>query len=147
MDELTDYSKDILLAEDDLEDVEIFEMALQELNISYTLRHAANGEVLFTLLKEKLPYILFLDINMPCKDGIACIIAIRKNRKYDQLPVIMYTSHQSKTVIDECFRNGANLYLGKTNTIRELTEKLKKIFAVDWENYLHYPPQDQFVLD
>src|SRR3546814_8459355 len=69
--------KDILLAEEDPDDVEIFEMALEELKPPYPISHAGNGEELLIRLKEKLPYILFLDIGMPCKDGIACIEEIR----------------------------------------------------------------------
>lgn len=138
--------KDILLAEDDKDDVTIFEIALKELKFPYMMRHAENGDILFVLLKERIPYILFLDIQMPCKDGIACITEIRKNRDYDKLPVIMYTSNLSKKITEEAFRNGANLYLVKTNTLNELTQKLGKIFGIDWNNYLHYPPQDQFVL-
>jgi CheY-like chemotaxis protein len=137
--------KDILLAEDDKEDVIIFETALKELGIAYTLRHAINGDVLFVLLKDKIPYILFLDIHMPCKDGMACITEIRKNREYDNLPIIVYTSNFSKKVIEECYRSGANLFLTKTYTFSALTEKLNKVFAIDWNNYLHYPTKDQFV--
>ncbi len=51
----TDQEKDILLAEDDREDVEIFEMALNELKFPYIMRTADNGDVLFILLKEKIP--------------------------------------------------------------------------------------------
>lgn len=138
--------KDILLAEDDSDDLLIFETALKELDLSYMLRHADNGEVLFVLLKERIPYILFLDIHMPCKDGVACIQEIRKNRDYDKLPVVMYTSNLSDKIVDECFRNGANLYMTKTDTFGALTEKIKKVFAIDWEDYLHYPPQHQFML-
>lgn len=138
--------KDILLAEDDSDDLLIFETALKELDLSYMLRHADNGEVLFVLLKERIPYILFLDIHMPCKDGVACIQEIRKNREYDKLPVVMYTSNLSDKIVDECFRNGANLYMTKTDTFGALTEKIKKVFAIDWEDYLHYPPQHQFML-
>lgn len=137
--------KDILLAEDDSDDVTIFEIALKQLNIPYIMRHAANGDLLFVLLKERIPYILFLDIHMPCKDGISCIVEIRKHREYDSLPVIMYTSHLSKKIVEECFRGGANLYLAKTATFSELTEKLGKIFNIDWQNHLHFPPLDQFV--
>lgn len=139
-------TKDILLAEDDSDDLLIFETALKELDLSYMLRHADNGEVLFVLLKERIPYILFLDIHMPCKDGVACIQEIRKNREYDKLPVVMYTSNLSDKIVDECFRNGANLYMTKTDTFGALTEKIKKVFAIDWEDYLHYPPQHQFML-
>lgn len=139
--------KDIMLAEDDSDDVEIFDLGLKGMNFPYLLRHAENGDVLFIMLKDKLPYILFLDIHMPCKDGMACIIEIRKNRDYDKMPVIMYTSEISKRIIEEAYRNGANLYLAKTNTIAELTEKLRKIFSIDWDNYLHFPPHSQFVVD
>ena len=139
-------AKDILLAEDDIDDVLIFEMALKNLGMPYILRHAENGDLLFVLLKNRIPYILFLDIHMPCKDGISCIIEIRKNREYDKLPVVMYTSNLSEKIIDSSFRNGANLYVTKTDTLSALTEKLRKVFSIDWEDYLHYPPQHQFVL-
>lgn len=138
--------KDILLADDDMDDVMIFEMALTSLNISYILRHAENGDQMFILLKEKIPYILFLDIHMPCKDGVSCIVEIRKNRLYDHLPVVMYTADYSDKIIEECYRSGANLYVTKSATFSELTNKLDKIFSIDWDYYLHYPPQNQFVL-
>lgn len=139
--------KDIILAEDDSDDVEIFDLGLQGLDFPYLLRHAENGDMLFIMLKDKVPYILFLDIHMPCKDGLACIVEIRKNRDYDKMPVIMYTSEISKKIIEEAYRSGANLFLAKTNTIAELTDKLKKIFSIDWDNYLHFPPHNQFVMD
>ncbi|QEC42014.1 response regulator [Pseudobacter ginsenosidimutans] len=139
--------RDIMLAEDDADDVEIFDLGLKGLEFPYLLRHAENGDVLFIMLKDKLPYILFLDIHMPCKDGIACIVEIRKNREYDKMPVIMYTSEISKKIIEEAYRSGANLYLAKTNTIADLTDKLRKIFSIDWDNYLHFPPHSQFIVD
>lgn len=138
--------KDILLAEDDSDDVCIFELAMQEMKFPYSLRHAKNGDILFVLLKDKIPYILFLDINMPCKDGIACIIEIRKNREYDQLPVVMYTGHLAEKLINESYRNGANLYLTKTSMYNELVLKLNKIFSINWKEQLYYPPQSQFML-
>ncbi|HEY9559676.1 MAG TPA: response regulator [Anseongella sp.] len=141
-----DNRRDILLAEDDLDDVEIFEMALNDLALSYEIRHAKNGDQLLELLRERVPYILFLDIRMPCRDGIACIIEIRKHREYDRLPVIMYTSHQSKKIMETCFREGANFYMQKPDSIRELTGNLRKIFAIDWTSDLHFPPEDQFVI-
>ena len=141
-----DSLKDILIAEDDRDDVEIFELALKEINLSYELRHAENGDKLFILLKEKMPYILFLDINMPCKDGISCIMEIRKSRDYDAIPIVVYTSSVYQKSIDECYRNGANLYLSKTYTLASLKEKLQRVFSIDWENYLHYPPLSQFII-
>lgn len=139
-------TKDIMLADDDKDDVFIFENALKELDIPFALRHAENGDVLFVLLKDKIPYILFLDIQMPCKDGIACIMEIRKHREYDSLPVVMYTSFLTQKHVEESYRNGANLFLAKTESYQELVGKLKKIFSLDWKDYLHFPPQENFIL-
>lgn len=138
--------KDIMLADDDHDDAYIFDHALQELGIPYELRHAENGDLLFVLLKDKIPYILFLDIHMPCKDGIACIMEIRKNKEYDKMPVVMYTSFLRNDYVEGSYRNGANFFLAKPAGFAELVGKLKKIFSLKWDEYLHFPTQDEFIL-
>lgn len=137
---------DILLADDDSEEVLIFEAALENLHYPYVLRHANTVESLFVLLKEKLPYILFLDVHMPCMDGVSCIKDIRKNASYDNLPVIMYTSSHSPKLVDECFSHRANFYFQKGYTISSLTENLRKVFSLDWHDKMHYPSRENFVL-
>ena len=137
---------DVLLAEDDNDDVLSFELAMKEMPFSFILRNAENGDMLFVLLKERIPDILFLDILMPCRDGVTCIIEIRKNKDYNHMPVIMYTAMNSEEYIENAYKNGANFYLLKSNSINELTENLKKIFSVDWKNFMYYPPKQQFVL-
>lgn len=136
--------KDILLAEDDLDDVDIFKWAMDKTEIPHTIRHAENGEVLFVLLKEKIPYILFLDIEMPCKDGLSCILEIRKNRAYDNLPVVIYTSYSYEKYVEDTYRSGANLYLSKLGSMEHIVDNLKKVFSIDWKKYMHYPGRDQY---
>ena len=138
--------KDVILAEDDNDDVLVFELAAKESEIAMDIRHADNGDKLFVLLKQDVPDVLFLDIHMPCKDGVACIVEIRKHHEYDNLPVIMYTSHTTEKHVNDCFRNGANLYMIKTRTIKELANNLRSIFSIDWKNHMYYPPKHQFVL-
>lgn len=135
-----------MLAEDDEDDVQIFRFALDVTKMPYTLRHAADADRMFSMLEERIPYILFLDINMPCKDGNACILEIRKNKEYDNLPVVMYSSYHSDKTVDTSFRNGANLYLAKTAVFDNLVNNLKRIFSIDWKRYLHYASREQFIL-
>jgi CheY-like chemotaxis protein len=144
---MDENQKDILLAEDDIDDVLIFELAMQRIQKPYLLRHAESGTVLFTLLEERIPYILFLDIHMPCEDGISCILKIRKNSAYDNLPIVMLTSASAKKTVETCFRSGANLFVEKAHTMHELADRLKKVFAIDWKTYLHYPPLEQFIIE
>ena len=137
---------DVLLAEDDKDDVLIFELAVEQARIIINLRHAIDGDELFRLLKEAIPDIIFLDINMPCKDGVTCIAEIRQNPDYNHVPVIMYTSYNHSQKIEAAYKKGANFYLIKTESIVELAEKLKKIFSVEWKKYMYYPPINQFVI-
>ena len=136
----------VVLAEDDLDDVLIFSLALNELNIPFKLEHADNGERLLALLKELLPDIIFLDVNMPCKDGINCLIEIRRNKAFDNVPVILLSGHTFSNYIDNAFTNGANYYLIKTNSVSQLAERLTAIFSIDWKKIMYYPPINEFVI-
>ena len=138
--------RDIILAEDDTDDLLFFEMAIKETGVPVALRHAKDGTVLFILLEEHIPELLFLDINMPCKDGVSCIREIRQSKEYDHLPVIMYTSNLFKKTIEDCYRNGANFYLAKPDTLSQLSEKLKKVFSLDWPEAMPFPAMDQFLI-
>ena len=137
---------DIIVADDDAEDLLFFEMALNKIKISASIRHAEHGDMLFVLLKEKIPVLLFLDIHMPCKDGISCIKELRQSKDYDHLPVIIYTSDLYKKTIEECYRSGANYYLAKPASINVLAEKLITVLSVDWNETMHYPSLDNFIV-
>ena len=143
---MTDHEKDVIVAEDDHDDLLFFEMAVKETEVPVFIRHANNGEVLFVLLKEKIPELLFLDIHMPCKDGMSCIREIRQSKEYDHLPVIMYTSETFGKTIEDCYRTGANFYLMKPDSFEQLKVNLKKIFSLDWKATMHYPAMSHFVL-
>jgi CheY-like chemotaxis protein len=138
--------KDVIIAEDDADDLLIFELAIKDTQVPVAIRHAENGDVLFVLLKDRVPELLFLDIHMPCKDGISCIREIRQSKDYDDLPIIMFSSDVYKKTVEECFRNGANFYLVKPTSFTGLSEKLKKILSLDWEGNMHYPPLANFLL-
>jgi len=137
----------VLLAEDDDEDYLVFSMAVQELSFKIILTRAEDGEILFKLLDEKHPDILFLDLLMPCKDGRQCLKEIRSNSKYDALPIVVYTSIADLRNIEFCYREGSNLYAIKPASMAELKTVLEKIFSIDWKKMLYFPPITEFVLN
>ena len=74
----------ILLAEDDTDDRFFFDKVLQGIPIDTRLTTVNNGEQLMKYLLEnqdQLPDVLFLDINMPRKNGFECVSEIRTNKK------------------------------------------------------------------
>jgi len=141
------YPTQVLLGEDDDEDYLIFSLAIEELSFKVVLTRAENGDILLKLLDENNPDIIFLDLLMPCKDGRQCLKEIRANRKYDSIPIIMYSSLSDLQSIEFCYREGSNLYAIKPHTLLELKTMLEKIFSIDWKKVMYFPPRSGFVLN
>jgi CheY-like chemotaxis protein len=136
----------IVLAEDDIDDVLIFKLALKELETAVKLNHVDSADKLLALLNQLLPDIIFLDINLPRKDGLACVIEIRKNSAFDNVPVVLISGYTFSKYIEDGFAGGANYYLIKTSSVSHLAASLKRIFSIDWKKVMYYPPINEFVI-
>lgn len=139
-------STHVLIAEDDDDDYLIFSLAIEEVTFRVMLTRAVNGEVLLHLLEEKLPDIVFLDLLMPCKDGRQCLKEIRANKKFDAVPVIIYSSLTDLMNVEYCYREGSNLFAVKPSRISELKTILERILTIDWKKTLYFPSRSEFVL-
>ena len=73
----------LLLADDDNDDCMLFQEALSELHYNINLSIVNDGEELMNFLKEHRNFsgILFLDLNMPRKNGIECLTEIKLNEQ------------------------------------------------------------------
>jgi CheY-like chemotaxis protein len=138
--------ENILIAEDDVDDFELLRDAIVDAGFSVIIERAENGEILLRILGLNIPDILFLDIQMPCKDGKQCLKEIRDNPRYDALPVIMYSSHSAKNDIEYCYRQRANLYTLKPSSYANLKRVIEHIFSIDWKRVAYYPPLSTFVI-
>ncbi|GGH62951.1 CheY-like chemotaxis protein [Filimonas zeae] len=119
----------VVLADDDDEDCMIFADAIAAIEANVELNTVKNGEILMQLLKKYVPDLLFLDIQMPYQDGRQCIKAIRANREYDALPVIVYTGMRNPDSVNFFFREGANFFLEKPETMGKLKIALYQILS------------------
>ena len=89
----------ILLADDDTADCVLFKDALEELPVSGNLTIVNNGEQLkeeLTKKRNKLPDVLFLDLNMPRKSGFASLGEIKRSTELQNLPVIIFSTASGK---------------------------------------------------
>jgi len=140
----------ILLADDDEADRLLFEEAFDELKANTTVMTVADGVELMEYLigteQEKLPHILFLDINMPKKNGLECLKEIRGNKKFKEVSVAIYSTSSSEIDMEESFLNGANVYIHKPNDFQKLKKILEK--SISYANIYQEPPfnKDNFLL-
>lgn len=120
----------ILLADDDADDRELFEEALSDIHPNAVLTTAQDGEELMFILKNyHKPDLLFLDLNMPRKNGKECLYEIVKHPELRKIPIIIYSTSVNPTDIEETFSLGAILFFRKPNSYEELKRNVSEIFT------------------
>ena len=138
----------VLLADDDVDDRYFFEIILRAFPNPTELVTVEDGEKLMTYLSENskiLPDVLFLDLNMPKKNGAECLLQIKHDDRLKSLPVIMYSTSVHDDVADLLYKNGAHYYFRKTDMI-EIQNVLHHVLAILVKNNFARPAREKFVL-
>ena len=122
----------ILYAEDDLDDVFIVRQAFQTYDETIQVVHKANGfgalEYLDQLDAGALhPCLIILDINMPGLDGRETLVRIKESQRFNDIPVVLFTTSSSQRDKDFAKQWGAD-FVTKPLVYAEL-ETLAKTFV------------------
>jgi CheY-like chemotaxis protein len=120
-----------LLIDDDIDDQEIFMLALKDIgeNIKCTL--ANNSADALKILRESEPGfygVIFLDLNMPRVNGRQCLAEIKKIPAYQKVPVVIYTTSSDPKDKIETKQLGASDFISKPSNIDLLAKWLSNIF-------------------
>lgn len=120
-----------LLIDDDVDDHEVFSMALDEVSSSTQLLKALSADEAFTILRKDgtLPDVIFLDLNMPKVDGYEFLVKIKREIKFKSVPVIIYSTSNQEIEIQKTQKLGASAFLSKTANFSELCQQLRKYFS------------------
>jgi CheY-like chemotaxis protein len=87
---------------------------------------------------QPLPDIVFLDWNMPKLSGRQILGAIRANGRYDEVPVIIFTTSSSTQDKEEAAELGASLFISKPASLFELKKNLEDIFSLLLSHQHHF---------
>ena len=139
----------IILADDDEDDRLFFSDAFEELKISTKVQTYNDGAELMEYLNGEdaiLPEILFLDLNMPKKNGIECLNEIKENEKFSDIAIAIYSTSSSEEHIEETFVNGANIYIKKPNDFETLKKVLSNVVTINWQYQTSGLNKDNFLL-
>lgn len=139
----------VLLADDDIDDRELFEEVMAEINAGIKVQVVEDGLQLMEILNEAnnaLPDLIFLDLNMPRKDGKECLREIKNNDRLRNLPVVIYSTSSHSHDIRDTHGIGANLYIRKPNTFSGQVSVIKKVLSLDLEKLMAHPPLQSFVI-
>ena len=139
----------VILADDDKEDQQLFKEAIHESEINAEVTTVDNGQALIDNLKdpaEPTPDIIFLDLNMPVKDGKKALAEIKSDETLKEIPTVILSTSDSPKDVEETFNSGANLYVKKPNSFDNLILLLKNIFMLHWAKALLKPLRKTFVV-
>jgi CheY-like chemotaxis protein len=120
--------KNVVIADDDQDDVEIFQDAVVEVDCSVNVTVAKDGKKLFEILSEMpKPDAILLDLNMPSKSGKECLQEIRAIEGLSDVPVLILSTSNFKEDVRFCLEKGANGYYVKPQTFGGMVKIAKDI--------------------
>lgn len=139
----------ILLADDDESDRFLFTEAFSELKIKTIVHTVKNGIELMEWLnskKNRLPHLLFLDLNMPKKNGLECLKEIKNDGRLKDISIAIYSTSDNEKDMEETFINGANVYIAKPNNFNVLKQVLEKAVMAAYQYQDEAMKRENFLL-
>lgn len=125
----------ILSIEDNEADFVLLKKALERIpDISLDIININNGKDALNFLYKKdkfksapTPNIIILDINLPNINGKEILKTIKTDENYKSIPVIIFSTSDCYSDIEETYKLHANSYITKTFDIQEFYKKITDI--------------------
>jgi CheY-like chemotaxis protein len=109
---------EILLVEDNPGDVDLVREALAGLEVATRISVAADGEAALAFLRGEggagpRPDLVFLDLNVPRKDGREVLAALKADPALKLIPVVVLTSSEAERDLRSAYGLCANCLVSK----------------------------------
>lgn len=123
------HSKSIILVEDDSDDRELFCFVVREMSSAIECIQFSNGKDAFDYLKttEKLPDIIFTDLDMHLMSGEEFIIEIKKHETTKDIPVYVYTTSFMFSHISDIIKSSVTGCVFKSSDLNDFEQNFKKV--------------------
>jgi two-component system alkaline phosphatase synthesis response regulator PhoP len=120
-------SKKILIADDEPNIVAALEFLLQR--NGYEVHVARNGQEALKLVEDCNPDLVLLDVMMPVRSGYEVCTRIRERADWRHIKIIMLSAKGRDAEVNKGLSIGADLYVTKPFSTRELMDKIKDLLA------------------
>ena len=120
----------ILLIEDDRVDAMTVRRALMELGAENQVIHTTNGEQALEYLRNEdnqLPCVILMDLNTPRMTGVEFLKIIAADESFRNIPVVVMSTSNEPTEMEEIARLGACRYIVKCVDYRQFVEEFRAV--------------------
>ena len=118
-------AKSILVVEDEPNIVLSLQFLMKK--AGFDVRVARDGDEALAEVKSRAPDLILLDVMIPKRDGYDVCQTIRSNPAWQGIYIIMLTAKGREVDREKGIELGANDYVTKPFSTRDLTEKVKQI--------------------
>jgi CheY-like chemotaxis protein len=137
----------VLLAEDDYEEYIQFVKAINSISEDVQVMRLDDGYNTLTMLQTSInPDAIFLDINMPYKNGLITLDEIRHMDRFRTVPIIICSKNSYPANVEIAYELGATFYVQKGVPAAQLEKMLRSIFDSSWFSSRTQPPKEMFHL-
>jgi CheY-like chemotaxis protein len=139
----------IIMADDNENDRDFFREALGDIKVKTVVTFVNDGSQLMDHLnspENRMPHVVFIDLNMPSKDGMECLSEIRKDNKLKDLIVVIYSADAADDKVEEAFIRGANIYIQKPNDLTTMKNSLSQVINLNWQYHTLGLKKENFLL-
>jgi two-component system, chemotaxis family, response regulator Rcp1 len=136
---------DILLIEDNSGDIRLIKEVFRKDNKEDNLHVVTDGEQAILFLRQQgeyadapRPKLIFLDLNLPKKDGREVLAEIKTDDKLRLIPVVVFTSSEADQDVQKTYSLHANCYVVKPFDFDQYSEIINTIRNF-WLNIVKLP--------
>ncbi|MFN3075801.1 MAG: response regulator transcription factor [Alphaproteobacteria bacterium] len=119
--------KTVLIVDDEPSIVISLEFLMKQ--AGFAVRIARDGEEALAAVAEAVPDLILLDVTIPRRDGYDVCQTIRGNPAWVAVPIVMLTAKGRDIEREKGMALGADVYLTKPFSTRELTETVRSLLG------------------
>lgn len=127
----------VLVVDDEVDIATYLSSVLEDAGLN--VKVANDGEQALSMIRERPPDLISLDLVMPRRSGIRLLAELRRDQQLSRIPVIIVTAHARDPkvrndldeVLAESTMTGPSLYLEKPVTPRRYLQSICQILGIE----------------
>lgn len=140
---------EILVVDDNPADIGLVREALTHSAHSSHINSVEDGVMAMAFLERREKYLnavrpdlVILDLNLPRKDGLAVLAAMKAGPDLRRIPVVIFSTSQLRKDIVRSYEMGANCYVSKPGNLDDFFSAVKSIEEF-WFGFVNLPPRGE----
>ncbi len=131
----------ILLVDDDPDDCEMVLEVITGIDFIQKTDVAGDGEEMLDYLHRRIPDLIIMDLNMPRKDGHTALAELKRNPRFHNIPVVIFTTSDGEEDVCGSYTLGASSFIVKPHSFDGMKKALESLTWY-WGKTVKLPPRE-----